>query len=274
MSIKSVKYIHKYIYKGTDRATIVTELDEVKKYLDARYISASESIWRIMRFNMHEEVPNVVRLQIHLENEQTIMINVEQDTSETLMNRIQNKHTKLTHFFHVCATQPHARQYLYQEFPRHFVWDIKKNIWKHRQRGMALGRMYFVPPKAGELFYLRTLLTVVPGPKSFSDLRTFQDITYDTYHQACVARGLLEDDGEWRQCLSDAKVFKTGHQLCKLFVVILHECSPTYPDKLWDDFKEHITDDLKYALQRKGYLNASDDQVYDYGLYLIDIELN
>lgn len=40
-----------------------------------------------------------------------------------------------------------------------------------RQRDPAIGRMYFVPPTAGERFYLQTLLTVVKGAKSFDDLR-------------------------------------------------------------------------------------------------------
>src|SRR5205807_835973 len=43
-SIKSVKYIHKYIYKGHDRATLEMQgaTDEVKTYLDSRYISSVE----------------------------------------------------------------------------------------------------------------------------------------------------------------------------------------------------------------------------------------
>jgi hypothetical protein len=41
-SIKSVKYIHKYIYKGPDRATLEMQgaVDEIKTYLDSRYISS------------------------------------------------------------------------------------------------------------------------------------------------------------------------------------------------------------------------------------------
>jgi hypothetical protein len=39
-SVHSVKYIHKYVYKGHDRATLEIEknLDEIKEYLDARWI--------------------------------------------------------------------------------------------------------------------------------------------------------------------------------------------------------------------------------------------
>ena len=199
MSIKSVKYIHKYIYKSSDRATIEEQhrQNEVQKYIDARYVSASEAIWRILRFKMHAEVPSVTRLQVHLENEQNVLIQVGVDNNATVLNRALNRNTTLTAYFQACASDANARQYLYQEFPQHYRWLSKTSKWAIRKNKIfSLGRMYFVPPKAGELFHLRTLLTVVHGPTSFQDLQTFNGVNCETYHAACIARGLLEDDGE------------------------------------------------------------------------------
>ena len=46
-SIKSVKYLYKYVYKGHDRANVEileqVNYDEIKTYLDARYVSAPEA---------------------------------------------------------------------------------------------------------------------------------------------------------------------------------------------------------------------------------------
>jgi hypothetical protein len=84
-NIRAVKYLFKYIYKGHDRATIeiscqsenaiegnVVEIDEIKKYLDCHYVSASEAVWCIFKFDMHERFPTVERLQYHLPNQQMV----------------------------------------------------------------------------------------------------------------------------------------------------------------------------------------------------------
>ena len=51
----SLKYINKYIDKGGDCGTLSLQdrNDEVKRYIDGRYFSASEAAWRIFQFNLH-----------------------------------------------------------------------------------------------------------------------------------------------------------------------------------------------------------------------------
>ena len=83
-SVKAVKYIYKYVYKGHDRTTMEFGrcLDEIKLYLDSRYVFACEAIWRLLCFSMHEESPNIVRLQVHLPNQQLVTWN--QDATPNL----------------------------------------------------------------------------------------------------------------------------------------------------------------------------------------------
>jgi len=115
--------------------------------------------------------------------------------------------------------------------------------------------MYYASPRSGERFFLRTLLTTVKGATSFEDLRTFGEgpdrHVCATYREACLLRGLLEDDSEWRVCLQEAGDMASGHQLCNLFVIILCDCSPSDPLALWMQFQEKICDDLRYALQHR-----------------------
>jgi hypothetical protein len=131
--------------------------------------------------------------------------------------------------------------------------------------------MYHVGPTGGEQFYLHTLLTVVKGPTSFDDLWTFNDITYPSFHKACLAHELLENDGEWRQCLEEAATMQTGRQLWQLFATILLFCSPTEPATLWNNFHAHICDDLHHQLMVVTQQdNPTDIEVYNFGLYLLN----
>jgi hypothetical protein len=82
-SVRAIKYIHKYIYKGPDRATLeVQDANEIKEYVDSRYIGPVEACWHILEFPWHHEVPAVYRLPVHLPNEQTVYFDPEDDIQE------------------------------------------------------------------------------------------------------------------------------------------------------------------------------------------------
>ena len=58
-SIKAIKYLCKYITKGEDLSTVGIVLNEIERYIHGRYISASEAMWRIFKFHIHERYPSV-----------------------------------------------------------------------------------------------------------------------------------------------------------------------------------------------------------------------
>ena len=63
----------------------------------------------------------------------------------------------------------------------------------------------------------------------------------------------------------------TGYQLCHLFVTILCDCIPTDPRALWEEFADHICDDLAHQLARLHIReNPTPEEIRDYGLYLIE----
>ena len=51
----------------------VTQHDEITNYLNARYVSASESCWRLFEFGLQERSHHVERLPVHLANLQTVV---------------------------------------------------------------------------------------------------------------------------------------------------------------------------------------------------------
>jgi hypothetical protein len=108
------------------------------------------------------------------------------------------------------------------------------------------------------------------GPISFEDLRTFEGVEHSNFRAACLARGLLQDDYEWKQCLEEAHHMQTGYQLRNLFITILRDCHPTKPGELWGFFSQHICDDLQHHLQhRRTMPDATAADATDYGLYLV-----
>lgn len=221
-------------------------------------------------------------MQLHLPHEQRIIYDPSTN-AEKIVETAENSDTALTAFFKANQSSGSignlARRLTYQEFPQHFVLKDNPNqrgskIWDIRQRrGFALGRMSYVGPTAGERFYLRTLLMVMRGPTSFEDLKFIDGIRHDTFHDACLALGLLEDDGEWRICLGDAAEMQTGPQLRHLFATLLLFCTPSQPDILWLQFRRKMCDDLAYRLHLIGRTHVTEDVVFDFGLHLLNIIL-
>ncbi|XP_074374518.1 uncharacterized protein LOC141714921 [Apium graveolens] len=179
-SLRLLKYLFKYCLKGHDTATMllknksnksgneqtarfVKNLDEVKNFLDGRYVCASEASWRIFGFDIHHRSPSVEHLPIHFPGQK----------------------------------------------------------WKLRQRGDVIGRLAEVHATTGELLYLRMLLLRCKGALSFTQLRTIDGTTYDTFKEACGALGLLNNDKQWHDALEEDAFSAMPSQIRAMFVNIL-----------------------------------------------------
>ncbi len=222
--------------------------------------------WRILQFITHEIVPNMVRLQVHLPGQHLVTYNPDEPINEVL-ERASQESTTLSAFFalnsHLDTTNDPSPRYSYQEFPQHFTWNKQEKVWKQRCAGFAIEQMYFVAPNAGERYFLWTLLTTVKGPSSFYSLHMYNGTTYGSFEEACVARGLLQDDGEWRECLCEACEMQVDYRLRELFIIILLYCEPLQPTILWNDFKLGISEDLRPKIQAMGISNPTDFQICD-----------
>lgn len=247
-SVKAVKYLYKYSYKGPDRLNIQIDdsqqHDEIEEYLDCRYISPPEACWRIFGFSMHSQSHSVERLPVHLEDSQTIIFSEDAD-NEDLNNALERGSiTKLTSFFSLCAIDPSAKELLYHEIPEKYKWDQPSKSWtKRRNNKNVVARMYSVNPSEGERYYLRLLLCHVKGPTSFQCLKTVNEIEYQTFKEAAIARGLLEDDQEYLNCMNEATLSASPNQLRFLFATIIHYCTPRDPEQLWYAFRESMSED-------------------------------
>ncbi|KAK1366246.1 hypothetical protein POM88_041807 [Heracleum sosnowskyi] len=200
---------------GHDRATVeITShkqkkavedeeaVDEINAYFDGRYICASEASYRIFGFPIHHCSISVLRLYFRLPGEKSCTF-TENETLEKVVRREKFKHSQLESFFILNRSDPNARQYTYDQIPQHYVWNETDRIWTMRKKGKQIGRLLYTHHSAGELWYLRLLLSNIRGPTSFEALKTINGVQYRTFKDACKNYGLLDDDNEWNSVIED-----------------------------------------------------------------------
>jgi len=209
-----IKYLFKYVTKGPDCGKVYIKrvrsgeeapydeqtgtVNEVKEYLDCRYICEQDACWRIFGFDIHRHYPSVERLAMHLPGENNIPFDEDDDIADIASQEFRRK-TMLTEWF--VANQQHVtgRHLTYCEFPSEWTWDGTSRSWTCRKGSRRvgcgkIGRIYYVHPSVGERDYLRMLLLVVKGAQSYDDVRTYNGVLHPTFKDACSARGLLGDD--------------------------------------------------------------------------------
>jgi hypothetical protein len=246
-SIKSVKYLYKYVYKGHDCASFSVdpsgEINEIQQYRNARYVTPPEAIYRMLGFPLFGIYPTVLQLQLHLPNMQYVMYD-ENVNLEDVVNRPSSSRTTLTEYFKMNQVDPEARKLLYKEFPEHYRWITGQNVWQKRKtkRGQV-GRVVYAHPGEGERYYLRVLLNHVRGATSFEDLRTVSGTMYSTFREACEKRGLVETDKSHDDCLNESSTFQMPSALRRLFATILVFCEVTDIRALWDNHKTAMSED-------------------------------
>lgn len=64
--------------------TFVREVDEVKSYLDCRYVSACEATWRIFKFDIQYRKPSFEQLMFHLPGEQLVFFDDTDDLTDVV----------------------------------------------------------------------------------------------------------------------------------------------------------------------------------------------
>ncbi|KAL8580061.1 hypothetical protein ACOMHN_065110 [Nucella lapillus] len=281
ISVKSITYVCKYINKGSNQAVFTLEdglRNEVAEYLTGRYISTNEAVWRILGFPIHGRQPTIERLAANLENGQRVVFN-----ETNLADRDENPpQTTLTAFFQLCEDDPFAKILLYVEIPQYYTWSQKK--WIRRKRGKAvlshagifkgdaLGRVYTIDIRNKECYCVRLLLHTKRGPTSFTDLRTVNGKERDTFQQACLLLGFLEDDSHWDDTLTEASLSSSPGQLQHLFAIMIAVCGLSDPANLWVKHKEELCEDLLRDNQRH---NPDQDipfnqEIFNIGLLLLE----
>ncbi|XP_074336530.1 uncharacterized protein LOC141673684 [Apium graveolens] len=293
-SSRSLKYLFKYCLKGHDTTTMCLRkknnkkgctttitpekwpLDEVKQYLNGRYVCASEASWRIFGFDIHSRWPSVERLPVHLPNDKHVSFKGSENLQEVFDNA-GTKKSKLEAWFDANKTYAEAPNLTYSEFPSKFTWHPQPGIWKQRKRGDVIGRLAEVHSSSGELLYLRMLLLRIKGAVYFDDLKTVNGHVYNSFHEACAALGILQNDQQWHEAIGENAHTSMPPQLRAMFVNILVYIPVSHPRSLWEAHWGCMSDDILLVRRHlTGNLNLclSDIEIQNYALAEIEKLLN
>ncbi|PWA42922.1 hypothetical protein CTI12_AA538510 [Artemisia annua] len=79
---------------------------------------------------------------------------------------------------------------------------------------------------------------------SYGSLMTVNKKVYATFKEVCFAYGLLNDDKEWTQAITEASFWALGSQLRDLFVTILLFCDVSKPLQLWEENWTFLSEDI------------------------------
>ncbi|UYV79262.1 hypothetical protein LAZ67_17001830 [Cordylochernes scorpioides] len=278
-SVKAIKYICKYVNKGSDQAIVNLRREgrgpdpqnEVRMYQCARYISSNEAVWRLLSFPLHQRHPAVIHLAVHLENGERIYFN-----QNTLAHRMRNPpRTTLTAFFSLCQTDSFARTLLYPDVPQYYTWNSSAHEWRRRVQGRlvegrpgvkrsdTIGRVYAVHVSNFECFCLRMLLHNIKGPTSFAYLKIVNGSQYETFRETCASLGLLENDNHWVVTMDEAVLCQAPTRVRQLFAILISTCKISNPQQLWITYRDEMASDILHRYQLLDSSIRYNDLIYN-----------
>lgn len=170
---------------------------------------------------------------------------------EKVAAREKYRYSKLEAFFYLNTIDRDAHKYTYDEIPQHYVWNDRDRRWDKRKRGRQIGRLCYTHHSSGEPWFLRLLLTKVRGPTSFDNIRTVNGVQFKSIIDACKEYGLLDEDNEWHEVLTQCAAGGLAPQIRQLFVHIIVHCKVTDVKELWVCHWRHMVDDIILKMRGK-----------------------
>lgn len=192
---------------------------------------------RLLEYPLHSISHAIKRLVVHEENQQNVYF--KEGEEDTIME--SNVGTTLTAYFELNKADSEAQNCLYTEIPKYYTFNDKLKQWCKRKRisKPILSRMYLINPKERARYFIRLLLLHVRGAKCFQDLRTVDNVVYDTFFEAAKARNLVNEDEKWNRCLEEAAKVQFSYALCELFAFICVFHNPTNARELYEKYKSN-----------------------------------
>nr|GEV03581.1 DNA helicase PIF1, ATP-dependent [Tanacetum cinerariifolium] len=113
-------------------------VDEIKNYLNYRYLTPCEAVWRIFSFDIHRSYPSVMKLNFHLQNQQPVTLH-DTDCLSALLQKEGINVIMFTDWFDLNERHPPVRTLTYAQIPKHYVWHKQEKKWRPRKQRKCIG---------------------------------------------------------------------------------------------------------------------------------------
>nr|CAD2188042.1 unnamed protein product [Meloidogyne enterolobii] len=155
-SVTSVKYLHKYVHKLPDRATMNYEekndCDEIKEFIDARYVCPQEAVWRILEFETYDRSHSITTLPVHLDGEHVCYFD-ENMTEQEIREKIEND-SELIGYFELNKNKCLSSESLLStRFPRSLCLEKEFGMRERHISTQLVGWSRFRQPKPNAIIY-------------------------------------------------------------------------------------------------------------------------
>lgn len=196
----SIKCLFKYINKCSDRilAVIVPNntgidgnIDEIKQYLDCRYVSPNKACWRIFSYSIHGRKSIVERLFFFFTLNERIVYTTKilNKLELSFLNKVSQSQCLLLGFWQIISMK--KQSYEHMDSVSKFVYDKRKRCLKPCKRGYTIGRLICVPLTTGELYYMRMLLIVKKETTCYDALKTIEGFKHKSFRESFFAMSFL-----------------------------------------------------------------------------------
>ena len=177
----------------------------------------------------------------------------------------------MTAYLKLCQKDDFAKTISYPNITKYYTYNSNTHEWLPRKRNIenTLSRVCSVHPNNVERFHLKLLLFDVVGPTSFQELRTVDGRICSTYKEACMLRGLLEDDSHWDATLKEDIVFRSPVILRNLFSLLLRQNVISSPHTLWEKYKDNFAEDIRQKRRQNPHIQYTHD-IYNEALISIE----
>ena len=268
----------------------VHERDEIKLYLRGRIMSSMEACWRIFNYPTYPASdPPVSTIKLKTADQ---LQKIEEAGKVSDFDVYLNRPASLLNLTFVDFFK--SFDYTYEEPRRYHTSDnlalmpsadgelqcetvtfqhhVANPVYLKRLRAETrIIRLNPVPFNSGELWYMRLLLRHT-FPTSIAHMYTCNGQRYETFQEACVAHGLLDNETEaelaFQELLADNVNAATPPELRSLFVLLTLQGFPTI--RIYRIHLEHLMADLQLEndllLDLQMRFSRENKAMEDYGL--------